>query len=1064
MKNIIKKLIVVPLIFATILCLASCEKLKSDLKLDVKDFLDEYVFNNKKEISEKNVSGDIVSTISNVNNDTYDKFVTVNDDTFTLSQYKLPKIGDEIGGFKTLNIYDFDERNAKVVEFYHEKTGATAFLISNDDEDKYAALGFNTLAYDDKGVPHVFEHATLGGSEKYNSSNLFFEMTNKTYDTFLNALTMQCVTAYPMGSLSDEQLFSYFKVYIDGVFNPNILRNNKNFEREAYRYILENKDADLNLSGVVYSEMSAHEGSIFDKSYDATAKTLFNKSFVSSNTGGVIKDIPKMTYDELLEFHKTYYTPSNMVMLLYGDIDYSKYLNYANDEYLVKFGKETIDKSDKYYTENNGFVKKTYDFPVASGSEVKNGSIITYAVSFEGLTAYESGIAELLLYELNKDDGPLAIEVNENLEYALYTVENHLWLPKPYISIVFSNVNEDDDEKIKEIVENAFKALKENGISKENFSSFIDMRDMSYELNRDSHGFGDDVAIFYCSTFMNNGDDLLGYFKYYKGLKDIELRYNDGTIDSIIKKYLSNNNKSVISIVAPRAGLLEKKNEEFVNSLKELKNSMTDEEIEKLIKENNEYNEWVEYNNSISIIDKVRVASVSGLPEYKAKCYAYEENIEGVRFIRSDIDDIKYSYCDILLDASGVPYEDTLKLKLLSEILLYLPTTNYEDFKLSSEFSRYAYSYGTSIYTNRLMSGGYTPYLSFSFMALDKNLDKVFELYKELMYETIFSDTAKLKNFALQGYNDMKQSFNDNPSSYASAILDTKILPHNQYDFHISGIDYMNYLKEITLMTDKELEKLLHECEEILYNLYNRNGMVCEIISNFKTMSDIKNRVLKLSSDFKIEKIVPCNYDEMLKKYGDKVGVKSESYVSYNYIGIPLKENEIEFSSKLYVLDNLINDKILYPEFRVKRGAYGAYAESSLDYMSIHTYRDPNMKETYDVIKTIPDVLHNLNITNEELEDYKLNAYAKFSYPLTKLGAATTAVSEILENWTEKRPERFIKYMKDIKNTSIEDIEMLKNSIKTLIDKGYIVSISGSNTIEKNIDIFDEIIYDYIGN
>ena len=114
-----------------------------------------------------------------------DKVVGITGDVFTLSHYKLPKVGDTLYGFKVNTIYEYEARNAKLVIFEHEKSGAKLMLISNDDEDKSAAIGFNTLTYDDKGIPHVFEHACLGGSEKYPNANLFDEASNKTYNTYM---------------------------------------------------------------------------------------------------------------------------------------------------------------------------------------------------------------------------------------------------------------------------------------------------------------------------------------------------------------------------------------------------------------------------------------------------------------------------------------------------------------------------------------------------------------------------------------------------------------------------------------------------------------------------------------------------------------------------------------------------------------------------------------------------------------------------------------------------------------------------------------------------------------
>jgi len=37
--------------------------------------------------------------------------------------------------------------------------------------------------------------------------------------------------------------------------------------------------------------------------------------------GGNPPDIPALTYEELLEFHKTFYHPSNAKILTYGNMD-----------------------------------------------------------------------------------------------------------------------------------------------------------------------------------------------------------------------------------------------------------------------------------------------------------------------------------------------------------------------------------------------------------------------------------------------------------------------------------------------------------------------------------------------------------------------------------------------------------------------------------------------------------------------------------------------------------------------------------------------------------------------
>ena len=1051
MKSVFKRKLVLILALVVSVLFTSCVHFSA--KFDLNKLLDTFRSEKKVEVVEEEVKEEIEK-------DTGENLVTLDGYVSTLSKYQLPKIGDVVGGFKAKDIFEYKEKNAKVVVFEHEKTGATAFLISNDDEDKAVSFGFNTLAYDDRGLPHVFEHATLGGSDRYPSSNLFTEMINKTYNTFINAYTMLQSTIYPVASLSDEQLFAMYKVYIDGVFYPSMMHDEKSFSNEAYRYSLYDKNDDIGIKGVVYSEMSGHEGNLSEAASLNAAKNLYPDSYVTMEVGGKPIEILKITNDDLKNFHDTYYHPSNLVMTLYGDIDYEKYLKYADEEYFKDFDRIEIDKEDKNYKPNNGFVDRSYDFAVASNSDIENKSEITYSIPCEGISAYEAGIMQVVIGDLSSDDGYIRNYLQEKIDKADFAVQDFLNTAKPYINITYYNVNPEDKDLLKEITEKALKETVDYDMSEETMIAFKNEREMDIELMKDSHGFENYIHAFYETTFRDNGKNLKSFFQFCKGMDDVDKRFYDGTISELVKRYFSDLSHCAITVTSPKRGLLEKNTEALKDRLVKMKAEMSDEEIEALINKNNEFDAWVEENAKISLIDKVRVASVSGLEEYKAKCYAYEENVEGIRFIRSDIDDIKYNEFNLLFDASFVPYEDTLKLQLLSDLFFTLPTTNYDNYTLSNEFSLYAHNYGTSLYNNKYYNGGYKPYLTFYISSLDKHIDKIFELLKELMFETKFDDVDKLRNYAMQSYNNFKASFDSDASYFAGAYLSAKTDPAELYNLHIGDKDYADYLKYLSTLDDDGLRDVLKDCERLLYEIYNKNGMVCEIISNIGMVSPIKSKVLELTSGMKDEKIVSVNYDEYLKKYEGNIALAGDTYVNFNYVCIPFKDKS-EFSAKYYVINSWLDTAILYPELRVKRSCYGAYSMTELKSNYIYTFRDRNIKETYNLFSELPKLMDEIKLSEEDLEDYKLNAYSNFSYPLTKRGSAIVAIDEILENCDDKRPDRYVRYMKEIKDTTLDDMEELKKTIIKTVDEGFKVTAGSTEAIEENKDLFDVII-DYI--
>ena len=119
---------------------------------------------------------------------------------------ELPQAGDQINGFTVVETRDFPLIDATIVRFEHDRTGAEVFYIVNDDVNRVFDLVFRTTAVDNTGLPHVFEHATLSGSEKYPSTKLFFNLSYQTYNSYMNASTYDIMTSYPVASYSEAQL------------------------------------------------------------------------------------------------------------------------------------------------------------------------------------------------------------------------------------------------------------------------------------------------------------------------------------------------------------------------------------------------------------------------------------------------------------------------------------------------------------------------------------------------------------------------------------------------------------------------------------------------------------------------------------------------------------------------------------------------------------------------------------------------------------------------------------------------------------------------------------------
>lgn len=95
-----------------------------------------------------------------------------------------PKSVGDLNGFILQRTKHVPELQLTAYLLHHEKTGAEYLHVARDDKNNVFSIGFKTNPPDDTGVPHILEHATLCGSEKYMVYDLFWvKTTDKEADT-----------------------------------------------------------------------------------------------------------------------------------------------------------------------------------------------------------------------------------------------------------------------------------------------------------------------------------------------------------------------------------------------------------------------------------------------------------------------------------------------------------------------------------------------------------------------------------------------------------------------------------------------------------------------------------------------------------------------------------------------------------------------------------------------------------------------------------------------------------------------------------------------------------------
>lgn len=217
--------------------------------------------------------------------------------------------------FQLIRQHHVEALDILVCEYRHKVTGAIHYHLASEHDENVFLVAFRTQPMDSKGAAHILEHTALCGSEKFPVRDPFFLMIRRSLNTFMNAFTASDWTAYPFATQNKKDFQNLLEVYLDAAFAANL--NPLDFAQEGIRIELE--DGQPVYKGVVFNEMKGAMSAPSDQLYHQLAHHLFPQTTYHFNSGGDPKNIPDLSYDELVEFYKSHYHPSNAIFMTFGN-------------------------------------------------------------------------------------------------------------------------------------------------------------------------------------------------------------------------------------------------------------------------------------------------------------------------------------------------------------------------------------------------------------------------------------------------------------------------------------------------------------------------------------------------------------------------------------------------------------------------------------------------------------------------------------------------------------------------------------------------------------------------
>lgn len=965
--------------------------------------------------------------------------------------------GDVIGGFKIKQNQFIQEVNSDVYLMVNEKSGAKLLYLDTTDDNKVFSIGFRTPPDNSKGTPHILEHSTLCGSRKFPLKEPFVELVKGSLNTFLNAMTWPDKTMYPVASRNAVDFHNLMDVYLDAVFYPNCIDDPQILMQEGWHYELEDKDSELTYNGVVYNEMKGALSSGDAIMENFAMEKLFPDTTYGVESGGDPEVIPALSYKEFVEFYKKFYHPSNSYIFLYGDMDIEKTLNFIDSEYLSNFNEKKIDSQIKTQVpfKKREVINRKYGISESESTD-KKAIHALYTAFNDHMSTLDSLAFEVLNYVLIEIEGaPLkkaVLDAELGSELSGSYTDGY---KQPVWTIQLSGTDVNNQKKFEETIDETLRALALNGIDKSMLKAAINRIEFTL---RENDYRGRPKGLFYGIRAMElwlydrNPMDAL---KYFDNLKQLKKFIDTNYFENLILKYVIKNNHQVLITMEPEKGLTEKKNALTAQKLEAFKNSLSEEQLNEIVENTKKLKVRQASKDSEDALKTIPLLERKDLKRIITEKKIKKDFVNGVDYLHYDVNTSGISYVRLFFNLFGINENDIFYANLLTSLLGSMDTQKYTYGELTrlENSNTGGINFSVMCFGDYNNSDKYIPTFEVGGKALTANNKCMVELLKEIICHTEYTERKRLKELILSEKTKWDMTVFDRGHLLTMNRLISYFSKTGEFTEKLA-LSYYYFLADLVNNYDKNYDEIVKKLESVSAKIFTRNNLTIEVIGNEKDSQSVKDLVKSLICDMEIgEKNNKNSFEFNNDCYNE--GFLTSGKVNYVSKGGNFKKHGFKYTGAVRVMETILRYDYLWKKVRVLGGAYGAFVQFSPNGNAVLcSYRDPNLKETLDVFKGIPDYLRNLKISEREMTKYVIGTMAAEEVQFTPSMLGDRAAADYFKGSTAEDRERI---RNEIINCTLEDIHKLADLVESVINEPYLCVMGSEHKVKKSEEIFKKI-------
>ena len=911
-----------------------------------------------------------------------------------------------------------------VSEYRHKETDAVHFHLATEHDENVFLVAFRTQPMDSKGEAHILEHTALCGSEKFPVRDPFFLMIRRSLNTFMNAFTAADWTAYPFATQNKKDFQNLLSVYLDAAFAANL--NPLDFAQEGIRIELENGEPVY--KGVVFNEMKGAMSSPSDQLYHQLAHHLFPKTTYHYNSGGDPKDIPDLTYEELVSFYKSHYHPSNAIFMTFGDQSAYELQEQFETLALSKFKKgqtlysapeqrleAPIDVTETYAVDAEDLKDKTYHvlawlLPESSDIQLRLGLRLAEGILLEDSASPLRHYLETCGYA--QSTGPILGLDDSNYEMTFYCG--------------IQGSNPEHAETFKNGVLNVLNEVASKPVDQSLVDAILHQIELHQrEIGGDGTPYGLSLILNGLSSAIHHNDPI-HVWDVDSTIEQVKEQLKDPMwLPNLIKTHLIDNPHRVQMTLVPDANKSKLEAEAEKQRLADIGARLTDAEKTEIVRQTEALNERQATPDNLDLLPKVGLEDIPAeLPVVQGQLREIiSNNLDTpLNLYHAGTNGIYYQQVIIQIPDQVVksPYFNLLSV-LMGEV--GAGQYNYLELQQLQTAVSGGLGMGASLRSKVDDKGKISAFLTLTTKSLAHKLDTI-QLLKLAFEKLRFDEKDRIIELLQQRKTRWASRLSGSGHSYAMQIASRNMSALALRDYNNTGLGALNWLSELvqSIETDeKAYGNLIQELQNIhrlLLLAPKQFLLVCEEQQSERLIEEIQNVWDKLEVKREPVHLAEVNFEQTQNDEAWLI----QSNVQFCASAYPAVEVSHPDAAPLMVLAGYLRNGFLHSAIREKGGAYGGGAsyDGNACAFRFYSYRDPRLAETFQDFEASIDWLLNTEQKPHQLEEAILGLVSSMDKPGSPAGEAITACYALLHG----RTPQFRKTLRErLLNVTLDDLK-----------------------------------------